>query len=89
MISISQNGGDTNGDTSVNLSAAVGILLYLFLGEEAPVCLDSAAADDDSHVHLPDATFILYYLFLGGPALPEPFPLSGVDPTEDNLSCGL
>ena len=81
--------GDTNGDTSVNLSDAVGILLYLFIGEEAPACLDSADADDDSNVNLTDATFILNYLFLGGPALPEPFPLSGVDPTEDNLSCGL
>ena len=81
--------GDTNGDTSVNLSDAVGILVYLFLGEETPPCLDSADADDDSNVNLTDATYILNYLFLGGPSLPEPYPLLGVDPTEDNLSCGL
>ena len=79
--------GDFNSDARLNLSDAVGILLYLFLGEEGPDCLDSGDADDDSNVNLTDATYILNYLFIGGPALPPPFPLPGTDPTEDNLPC--
>jgi hypothetical protein len=79
--------GDFNSDTRINLSDAVGILLYLFLGEEGPDCLDAGDADDDSNVNLTDATYILNYLFLGGPALPPPFPLPGTDPTDDNLPC--
>ena len=79
--------GDFNGDTRVNLSDAVGILLYLFMGEAAPDCMDAGDADDDASVNLTDSTYILNYLFLGGPALPAPFPLPGMDLTEDNLSC--
>ena len=81
--------GDFNGDTSVNLSDAVGILLYLFMGEAAPDCMEAGDADDDASVNLTDSPFIRNYLFLGGPALPAPFPLPGLDPTEDNLSCDL
>ena len=79
--------GDFNSDNRLNLSDAVGILLYLFLGEEGSDCLDTGDADDDSNVNLTDATYILNYLFLGGPPLPPPFPLPGTDPTEDNLPC--
>ena len=81
--------GDFNGDTNVNLSDAVGILLYLFMGEAAPDCMDAGDADDNASVNLTDSTFILNYLFLGGPPLPAPFPLPGMDLTEDNLSCDL
>lgn len=79
--------GDFNSDTRINLSDAVGILLYLFMGQEAPACLDAGDSDDDSNVNITDATYILNYLFLGGPSLPPPFPLPGTDPTEDNLPC--
>ena len=81
--------GDFNGDTNVNLSDAVGILLYLFMGEAAPDCMDAGDADDNASINLTDSTFILNYLFLGGPPLPAPFPLPGMDLTEDNLSCDL
>ena len=81
--------GDFNGDTSVNLSDAVGILLYLFMGEAAPDCMDAGDADDNASVNITDATYILNYLFLGGPMLPAPFPQPGMDLTEDNLSCDL
>jgi hypothetical protein len=62
---------DQNGD--LQLTDAVQVLGYLFLGiaTRVPECFDAADADDNGQVQLTDAVRILGYLFLGaGP--PEP-----------------
>ncbi|MBN1459359.1 MAG: hypothetical protein JXA57_07470 [Armatimonadetes bacterium] len=80
--------GNANADETTDLSDAVFILSYLFLGGPAPTCLDSGDCDDSGVLELTDAVYLLSHLFLGGPAPAEPFPACGPDPTpEDDLSC--
>ncbi|HVR75220.1 MAG TPA: hypothetical protein VMT52_12850, partial [Planctomycetota bacterium] len=90
--------GDANADGVINLTDAVAVLGYLFLGSEAPPCLDAADADDSGadQPTLTDAVRILAWLFLGGLEPPPPTPSSpsyapgdcGVDPTpDDGITC--
>lgn len=83
--------GDANqsGDGNpVDLSDAVSILNFLFLGEEGPHCLKSADGNDDGEVNISDPIFLLVFLFLGGAEPPAPGPNQcGADPTPDELSC--
>jgi hypothetical protein len=79
--------GDANDDGKVDLSDAVAILGYLFLGDEAPRCLDAADANDSGIVEISDAVRLLNHLFLGAPPPPPPYPESGADATPDALSC--
>ncbi len=66
---------DTDGDGEVNLTDAVSLLGFLFLGTEAPVCPDAADVDDDGTLALTDGVVSLSWQFLGGeePAAPGPF----------------
>lgn len=68
--------GDPNEDGNIDLSDAVYVLLYLFLGEVTPGCLESADSNNDGAIDLTDAVIVLSYLFTGGPppALPGPPP---------------
>ena len=80
--------GDSNADRLVDVSDAVFVLGFLFLGSEAPVCARSADADDSGEIELTDAVYLLNFLFLGGDSPPVPGPLEcGPDPTEDPLDC--
>lgn len=82
--------GDANGDGEIEISDAILILSFLFLGGTAPGCLDAADAQDNGVLEITDGVKILGYLFLGGPPpeLPGPPPLPcGVDPTADELDC--
>jgi hypothetical protein len=77
--------GDSNHDGALELSDSVFTLNFLFLGGEAPPCLDEADVNDDGTVNISDPIGLLGFLFLGeGPPRP-PFPEAGVDPTEDGL----
>ncbi len=81
--------GDPNADGEGDVSDAVSILLYLFGGQSNAVACEKAAdLDDNGLLDLTDAVSLLGVLFLGVPAPPEPFAACGVDPTQDNLSCG-
>jgi len=85
--------GDADQNDLLQLTDAVQILSYLFLGSPTRVeeCFDVADADDNGLVQLTDAVRILGYLFLGNapPAPPGPPPGScGPDPTDDDgLTC--
>lgn len=79
--------GDGNGDGRVNLSDAVAILGGLFLGQDAPGCMDAADANDDGAVDLADPAAILNSLFRGVGPLPAPSAERGHDPTPDDLDC--
>ncbi|MBI4585084.1 MAG: hypothetical protein HY717_13810 [Planctomycetes bacterium] len=80
--------GDFNSDGSVDLSDAVGLLLFLFTGGGPPACLDAADADDSGKVDISDAVFILAFRFLGGARIPSPYPMAGPDLSPDDLPCG-
>jgi hypothetical protein len=79
--------GHVNADDNVDLSDAVGILGYLFLGEAEPPCLDALDVDDNGGVELTDAIALLGYLYLGGVAPAAPFESCGEDPASDGLGC--
>ena len=80
--------GTVNADDRVDLSDAVAILGFLFLGDATPQCLDALDVDDDGRIVLTDAVALLSYLFLGGafPASPGP-ARCGPDMTADELDC--
>jgi hypothetical protein len=79
--------GNANADDNTDLSDAVFVLSYLFLGGATPACMKSADTDDSGTLDITDAVYLLNYLFLGNPAPSSPFPDCGPDPTEDELGC--
>jgi hypothetical protein len=84
--------GNANADESTDLSDAVFILNYLFLGGPEPSCDDAADADDNGLLQITDAVYLLNFLFLGKPQPPSPYPSCGIDPTgdrPDDLSCDV
>jgi subtilisin family serine protease len=79
--------GDSNSDGAIDIGDAVFILNYLFLGENAPSCLDAADVNDDGIIEITDAVNLLNYLFSGGKAPHSPYPDLGIDSTGDSLTC--
>ena len=80
--------GEANGDGRVDISDAIFILDWLFLGGPAPPCEKAADADDSGAHNLSDAVSIASWLFLGGSSLPAPGPTRcGRDDTGDTLGC--
>jgi hypothetical protein len=78
--------GDADGSGIVDITDAIFVLSFLFLGGPTPDCLDAADADDSGTVDITAAIYSLTFLFLGGPAPPEPGPFDcGSDPTPDDL----
>jgi hypothetical protein len=79
--------GDTNADTSVNLTDAMTILGFMFLGGGSPGCAKAADVNDDGANNLSDALTLLGYLFLGGQAPPEPsVPAAAIRPLRTGLA---
>jgi hypothetical protein len=79
--------GDPNGDGVNDISDAISILGFLFLGTAPPSCVKSSDVNDDGNIDLSDAVYLLTNLFLGGPVPEPPFPDCGVDETVDDLGC--
>ncbi len=79
--------GDANGDESVNISDAIGILAFLFSAGSTD-CKDALDANDDGAVNIADAVYLLAYLFAEGQPPPPPFESPGHDTTSDPLDCG-
>ena len=78
--------GNANADANLDITDAIAVLNFLFLGGSIP-CVRAGDADDDGQVIITDGIFILNYLFLGGPAPKEPLGTCGEDPTPDDLTC--
>jgi hypothetical protein len=82
--------GAVRGEEVLNVSDAIRLVGFLFLGDAEPPCLAAADADDSGRLELTDAVRILNYLFLGGEAPPTPGPSTcGQDPTADDLGCAM
>jgi len=67
-----------------DISDAVSILGYLFLGGPPGPCLDAMDTNDAPGYH---AVYLLNFLFAGGPPPPEPHERPGTDPTGDAIDC--
>jgi hypothetical protein len=80
--------GDGNDDGTVDLSDAVFVLGFLFLGGAEPVCQDACDSTDDGRLDISDGILILGALFLGQGPIPPPGTADcGLDPTDDPLGC--
>ena len=79
--------GDADDSGRLNITDAITVLNWLFLGSATPSCTDAADADDNGRNNITDAIQLLQFLFLGGPPPPAPGRDDcGVDPTADALS---
>jgi hypothetical protein len=79
--------GDCNrSGGALEISDAILVFSFLFLGEDAPALLDACDSNDDGRLDITDGIFVLAYLFLGGLPPPPPFPAAGTDPTRDCLA---
>lgn len=58
--------GDANGDEAINISDAVYIINYVFVGGAAPDPIESANSNCDGSVNVSDAVWIINYVFVGG-----------------------
>jgi hypothetical protein len=79
--------GDANADGMPDISDAVTVLGFLFLGDPMNDCGDAADFNDDGEVDISDPLRLLGHLFLGSPRPPEPFGGCGRDRTDDGLDC--
>jgi IPT/TIG domain-containing protein len=79
--------GDGNGDGAVDISDAVAILAYLYLGGASPDCMDALDTDDDGTLSITDPIYLLNFLFQDGSPIPAPGPEPGFDGTPDGLQC--
>jgi hypothetical protein len=60
--------GDANDDGLVNVSDAVRIINYVFLGGAPPLPWDAGEVNCDGNVNVSDAVWITNYVFVGGAA---------------------
>ncbi|MBI4602410.1 MAG: hypothetical protein HY721_10670 [Planctomycetes bacterium] len=80
--------GDSNLDGKVDIADSVRTFMFLFLGAEAPGCLEAADATDDGTLDISDGIRILSYAFTSSAGIPHPGPRDcGHDLTADELGC--
>ncbi|MBI4600790.1 MAG: LamG domain-containing protein [Planctomycetes bacterium] len=81
--------GDADNNGQLQLTDAIRILGFLFLGGVPPTCLDAGDADDNGVLQLTDAIRILGFLFLGGvpPEAPGPPPNACGSDAGGELGC--
>jgi hypothetical protein len=66
--------GDSNGDKDVNVSDAVYIINYVFVGGDPPDPLVSGDVNCDTDVNVSDAVWIINYVFVGGNVPCDSYP---------------
>jgi len=59
--------GDANNDKDVNVSDAVYIINYVFMGGDPPQPIEAGNVNCDGDVNISDAVWLLNYVFLDGP----------------------
>ncbi len=77
--------GDCDRNMSLQVTDAIRLFEYLFLGASSPVCLDACDCDDDGMLYISDGIYLLAFTFTGGPIPASPFPEPGFDHTPDAL----
>jgi Dockerin type I domain len=58
--------GDANFDATVNVSDAVWIINYVFVGGDPPIPYEAGECNCDGSVNVSDAVWIINYVFVGG-----------------------
>jgi len=80
--------GDADDSGAIELTDAIAVLNFLFLGGDSPTCIEAADADDNGVLQLTDGVYTLSYLFSGGAAPPEPGPSSCGPDAEGSTEVG-
>ena len=85
--------GDANRDGEGDLTDAVFVFSYLFLGTFPPGCLEAADVDNNGQIEITDPIFFLQFQFLGGPPPVPPGPVGSPcgqdpDPRDSPLDLG-
>lgn len=80
--------GDLNADGAADLSDAVRILNWLFLGEAAPGCIAAANSNGDGGIDICDPLNLLFFAFAGGPAPLAPYPACGQSTSATDVALG-
>ena len=75
-------------DGNTDLSDAIFMFDWLFLGGPAPPCLPVANTNGDEVVDLSDPVSLLNHLFLGSPAPVEPYLACGPGTLEADEALG-
>jgi hypothetical protein len=60
--------GDANGDTAIDISDAVFLIAYIFLGGPPPSPVPAGDTNCDSANDISDAVYLISFIFGGGPA---------------------
>lgn len=60
--------GDANGDGGVNVSDALYVIGFIFMGTETPKDIEAADVNCDSSINVSDAVWLINYVFTGGNA---------------------
>ena len=60
--------GDSDGSGAVNVSDAVYLVDYIFLGGQPPDPLSAGDPNCSGNINISDAAYLVYYIFGGGPA---------------------
>jgi hypothetical protein len=68
--------GDADVNGEIDLTDAITVLNFLFVGGKKPECVDASDFDDSGEVDISDAINNLNYQFLGGAAPSAPGPLN-------------
>jgi hypothetical protein len=69
--------GDVNADGVIDVTDAVGVFGWLFLGDEDPPCLAAVNPNGEAEITLTSGVYLLSFLFLGGPDPIGPYPDCG------------
>jgi len=77
--------GNVDWSPEIDLTDAVTLLGFLYLGATEPLCLDASDVDDSGAIDIADPIYLLGFLFQGGTPPPAPFPDAGPDPTADDF----
>ena len=80
--------GDTNASGGLELTDAVGIFNFLFLGGTTPGCLAATNANASAALDLTDGVVILNHLFLGGAAPAAPYPACARSDAANDVTIG-
>jgi PKD repeat protein len=78
--------GDVDSNRVVDITDAITLLNFQFLGGTPPRCIDSGDILDQGSLTITSAITLLNFLFLGGAPPSVPFPSLGLDPTPDELA---
>ena len=80
--------GDVDQSGDLQLTDAVAIFSYLFLGDREPACLAAADPDGTGEINLTSGVYLLQFLFIGGQAPAAPFPQCDRSSSATDLGLG-